>query len=53
MTSLPPISIGSGFAAALLIGSLLFILGHEILGSLFMIAGVALNYILVLSIKNK
>jgi len=53
MASLPPISAGSGFAAALLIGFVLFVMGYEILGSLFMIAGVAFNYILVLSIKNK
>lgn len=51
MTSLPSISARSGFAAALLVGSLLFITGYEILGSLFMIAGVTLNYILVLSLK--
>jgi len=51
MTSLPSISVRSGFAAALLIGSLLFITGYEILGSFFMIAGVTLNYILVLLLK--
>jgi hypothetical protein len=52
MTSLPFISARSGFAAALLVGSLLFITGYEILGSLFMIAGVTLNYILMLSLKR-
>jgi hypothetical protein len=51
MTSLPSISAGSGFVAALLVGSFLFILGYEILGSLFMVAGVALNYIIMLSLK--
>ena len=43
MTSLPFISARSGFTAALLVGSLLFITGYEILGSLFMIAGVTLK----------
>jgi hypothetical protein len=53
MTSLPFISARSGFTAALLVGSLLFITGYEILGSLFMIAGVTLNYILMLSLKHR
>jgi hypothetical protein len=51
MTSFPPINAKSGFVAALLIGLILFIIGHEIAGSLFMVAGVTLNYIAVLSLK--
>jgi hypothetical protein len=51
MISFPPISAKSGFIAALLIGLVLFILGYELVGSLFMIAGVTLNYIAVLSLK--
>jgi hypothetical protein len=51
MTSFPPINAESGFVAALLIGFLLVIIGHEIAGSLFMIAGVAYNYVLLLLVK--
>jgi hypothetical protein len=51
MTSFPPISAKSGFIVALLVGLVLFIIGYELLGSLFMIAGVTLNYIAVLSLK--
>jgi hypothetical protein len=51
MTPFPPISAESGFIAALLIGFLLFIMGHEIIGSLCIIGAVAFNYIFVLSIK--
>jgi hypothetical protein len=52
MTSFPPINAESGFIAALLIGFLLFIIGHEIAGSLFIIGGVALNYIAFLLLKK-
>jgi hypothetical protein len=51
MISFPPISAKSGFIAALLIGLILFVIGYEIAGSLFMITGVTLNYIAVLSLK--
>lgn len=51
MTSFPPINAESGFIAALLIGFLLFIIGHEIVGCLFMIGGVAFNYLVLLYIK--
>jgi hypothetical protein len=51
MTSFPPINAESGFIAALLIGFLLIIIGHEIAGSLFMVGGVTLNYLALLYLK--
>jgi hypothetical protein len=51
MTSFPPINAESGLLIALLIGFLLVLSGHEIAGSLFLIGGVAFNYIAILLLK--
>lgn len=50
MKKFPPINAESGFIAALLIGFSLFLIGYEVAGSLCIIAGVALNYIVLLSL---
>ena len=51
MTSFPPINAESGFLAALMIGALLILIGHEFVGSLLIIGGVAFNYIVFLLVK--